>query len=173
MSLTKREGRSLQVGELIFAVGLAALGALALTQAHTINVPISGADVGPRVFPYLIGGVLTVLGIALVVQILRGRIGEAEEGEDVDTEAGTSWLTVGMLIVTIVVHVFLIIPIGWPFAAAVLFTGCAWVLGARPLWRAPIIGLVLALVIQWVFGGLLGLSLPPGPLLEGLEVFRG
>ena len=39
--------------------------------------------------------------------------------------------------------------------------------------RAALVGLVLGLVIQVIFGGLLGLSLPPGPLLEGVPFLRG
>jgi putative tricarboxylic transport membrane protein len=42
----------------------------------------------------------------------------------------------------------------------VLFTGAALALGARSWWRATLIGLALGVVTQFVFGVLLGLSLP-------------
>lgn len=171
-------GRRVPLGELIFAVGVAAVGGVILVGAGAIALPTNAADPGPRAFPRVVGAMTTLLGILLVITILRGRTGVAESGEDVDTEARTSWPTVGLLCAVLIGHVFLIIPLGWPVAASVLFIGCAWTLGARPLWRAVPIGIVLALIIQWVFGGLLGLSLPPGPLLSGpflsgLGVFGG
>ena len=108
----------------------------------------------------------------LVFQVLRGHRGSADEGEDVDLEAKTDWLTVGKLAGFVLLHAFLIVPLGWPVAAAILFFGAAWSLGARPWWRNLVTAIVLALVLQFVFGGLLGVSLPPG-FLEGFGVFGG
>jgi putative tricarboxylic transport membrane protein len=54
----------------------------------------------------------------------------------------------------------------------VLFFGCAWSLGARPWWRNLVTAIVLALILQFVFAGLLGVSLPAG-FLEGFGVFGG
>lgn len=160
-------------GELVLALVTAALGGYVLLAAGGITVPGSTNTLGPRAFPYLVGGMLLVAGIVLVVLILTGRAGEEEGGEDVDPTVRTDWLTVVLLVVILVVHVFTINVIGWPFAAALLFAGAAVVLGARPWWRAALAGLVLGLVIQVLFGGVLGLSLPPGPLLEGVPFLRG
>lgn len=160
-------------GELVLAAATAALGGYVLVAAGSITVPGSTNTLGPRAFPYLVGGMLVAAGVALVVLVLSGRAGEEEGGEDVDPTVRTDWLTVVLLVATLVVHVFTINVIGWPFAAAVLFAGAAVVLGARPWWRAALAGLVLGLVVQVIFGGLLGLSLPPGPLLEGVPFLRG
>lgn len=168
-----RAGARPPVGELVFALGIAAVGGLALATAGDINVPVSTADVGPRFFPYVVGGALLVIGLLLVVQVLRGQTGEAETGEDVDDEAGTDWRTVALLLAVMVAHVFLIVPLGWAVSAALLFTGSALTLGARPVWRVALIAVAVALVIQFAFGGLLGVSLPPGPLLDGVEVLGG
>lgn len=160
-------------GELLFALALVAIGALTVTGARGINVPLSGADIGPRVFPYVVGTLLTVFGALLCIQVLRGESGHEEDEEDIDTDKSTDWRTVGLLIAAIVVHVFLIVPVGWPIAAAVLFSASAWVLGARPWWRAILFGVLLALLIQFAFGGLLDVSLPPGPGLDRLGIFGG
>lgn len=160
-------------GELVLAVATTALGAYVLLAAGSITVPGSTNTLGPRAFPYLVGGMLLVVGVALVVLVLIGKAGEEEGGEDVDPTVRTDWLTVVLLVVTLVVHVFAINVVGWPFAAALLFGGSAVVLGARPWWRAALVGLALGLVVQVIFGGLLGLSLPPGPLLEGVPFLRG
>jgi len=51
----------------------------------------------------------------------------------------------------------------------VLFGGVAWSLGAKRWWAALLIGLALGLIVYVLFGGLLGLSLPSGPLLTWLD----
>ncbi|MEU4360890.1 tripartite tricarboxylate transporter TctB family protein [Promicromonospora sp. NPDC023987] len=160
-------------GELVLALATTALGTYVLVAAGSITVPGSTNTLGPRAFPYLVGGMLVVAGVVLVFLVLSGRAGEEEGGEDVDPNVRTDWLTVVLIVAILVVHVFAINVIGWPFAAAILFAGAAVVLGARPWWRAAVAGLVLGLVIQVIFGGLLGLSLPAGPLLEGVPFLRG
>ncbi|MFD7021363.1 tripartite tricarboxylate transporter TctB family protein [Promicromonospora sukumoe] len=160
-------------GELVLALATTALGAYVLVAAGSIIVPGSTNTLGPRAFPYLVGAMLVAAGLVLVALVLTGRGGQEEGGEDVDPTIRTDWLTVALLAVVLVVHVFAINVVGWPFAAALLFAGAAVVLGARPWWRAALVGLVLGLVIQVIFGGMLGLSLPAGPLLEGVSFLRG
>ncbi|MCB7135118.1 tripartite tricarboxylate transporter TctB family protein [Cellulosimicrobium marinum] len=160
-------------GALVLAGATAGLGLFVLLDAGTIVVPGSANTLGPRAFPYLVGAMLLVTGLVLLVAVWRGHGGSPEEGEDVDPDAPTDWLTVGLLGAVLLVHVWTINLLGWPFAAALLFAGAAVALGARPWWRAALLGLLLGLVVQVVFGGLLGLSLPPGPLLEGVGWLRG
>lgn len=69
-------------------------------------------------------------------------------------------------------HILLVERIGWPLAAAVLFLGVAWSLGARSPLRAAAIGLVLGLVVQVLFVTGLGVSLPAG-LLRGVPFLDG
>lgn len=176
MSTTHQErspDRTVPVGELGFAGGVVALGVFALVRAGSINEPLTAGSMGPRALPYLIGGALVLTGLAVIVAVLRGHRGEAEHGEDVADDEHTDWRVVGALTALFLVHVFLIIPAGWPVAATVLFSGSAIVLGAKPWWRAIVIGLLLALVLQASFAGGLGVSLPAGPLLEGVSFLDG
>lgn len=165
--------RRFPVGELLFALAVTALGVYAVLDARTINVPLTAGALGPRAMPYLVGALLLASGAATVVAVLTGRTGQAEEGEDVDPHAGTHWPTVALLVGVFVAHIALIVPLGWPVAATVLFAGSAIVLGARPWWRAVLIGAALALVVQVAMVGGLGLSLPAGPLLEGVPLLGG
>ncbi|QJW37963.1 tripartite tricarboxylate transporter TctB family protein [Cellulosimicrobium protaetiae] len=170
---TPTAGPRRRPGELVVAGTVAALGVFVLVDAGSIVVPGSASTLGPRAFPYLVGGMLLVAGLGLLVAVWRGRLGRPEEGEDVDPDAPTDWRTVGLLAALLLAHVYTINLLGWPVAATVLFAGGAIVLGARPWWRAIVLGALLALLVQVVFGGLLGLSLPPGPLLEGVTWLRG
>ncbi|MFF3027341.1 tripartite tricarboxylate transporter TctB family protein [Microbacterium sp. NPDC057944] len=158
---------SLPVGELVFAVLMVGLGVFAVAGVFAIHVPL-GATVGPRVFPIFVSAILLASAVAVLVGVLRGKRGAAEEGEDIDTSLPTDWLTLAKLAGLIVAHLLLIEPLGWAPAAAVLFGGVAWSLGAKKWWMAFLVGILLALVVQIVFGGLLGLSLPWGPALGWL-----
>lgn len=159
------------VGEYLFAALTAAIGIYVLIAANFIRIPLSSNTLGPRSFPYLVGALLLCAAIAVFVGIRRGRLGEADEGEDVDSTVDTDWVTVGKLIAFFTAHAYLIQFIGWPFAAAVLFAGSAWTLGAKRLRWAFAIALALAFTIYFLFGQLLGLSLPAGPLLDWIPFF--
>lgn len=168
-----RAGRPRVGGELVFALLVAGLGAFILLTTGDIYQPPSATTVGPRVFPYVVGTGLSVIGVLLVVAVLRGHTGQPEQSEDVDSEARTSWVTLALLAVVLVVHVNLIVPAGWPIAAAVLFFGCAVTLGERRFVRTALIAVALGVGLHLLFGQLLGVSLPPGPLLVNVPGFDG
>lgn len=161
-----------RIEEYVLGAGIAGLGVFTLVDSASIVVPGSTNAMGPRAFPYLVGGALVLAGVAVVIATMRGRFGQAEQGEDVDPAAGTDWTTVVMLIGFFLAHTVLLERIGWPLAAAVLFAGAAWALGARPWWKPAAIGIVMGLVLQVVFVAGLGLSLPAG-VFEGVPLLDG
>ena len=158
-----------KLGEYLFAGLALALGIFVFVGAFSIRVPGAGTQVGPRVFPFLVATILILSAAMVLVDVLRGRLADLEEGEDIDSSAGTDWVTLAKITAFVVAHIALLEVIGWPFAAAVLFGGVAWSLGAKRWWLALVIGLALGLLIYVLFGGLLGLSLPSGPLLTWLD----
>ena len=161
-------------GEYLFAAVCAALGVYAIVGAGFIRVPPGSASVlGPRVFPYAVGVLLVAASVAVIVQVARGRRGVPDDGEDIDPDAPTDWLTVVKLVAIFLSQLLLIEWAGWPVAVAVVFGGAAIVLGATRWWMALLIGLGLGLVTQLVFGAWLGLSLPAGPLLDWIPIFHG
>lgn len=162
-----RSRASLPIGELVFAVLMLALGVFALVGVFGIRVPV-GAQVGPTVFPLVVSILLLAASAAVIVGIFRGQRVELEEGEDIDESMSTDWLTLAKIVALIVAHLLLLEPIGWAPSAAILFGGVAWSLGAKRWWMAFLVGLLVALSVQIVFGGLLGLSLPWGPLFGWL-----
>jgi putative tricarboxylic transport membrane protein len=165
----RRETPSLRarLGEIIFAVLTIALGMFALVGSFGIRVPESNR-VGPTVFPVLVAVILVIAGGAVLIGVIRGHLGSPEESEDVDLSHKPDWLTIAKLVGLLVAHLLLIDLIGWAFAAALLFGGAAWSLGAKRWWVALLVGLGLGLTVQIVFGLMLGLSLPLGPALAWL-----
>ena len=154
-----------RVGELIFASLVLVLGIATFVGAFAIRTP-AGVAVGPRVFPFLVSAILVGAGIALVVGVLRGRLGVREEGEDIDPNAKTDWWTIGKIVALIVSVIFLLEILGWWLVAALLFGGSAWALGAKRWWLAFLIGLCLGIGTQLLFGEVLGLFLPRGMLFD-------
>ncbi|MFD7660777.1 tripartite tricarboxylate transporter TctB family protein [Actinosynnema sp. NPDC059797] len=160
-----------KVEEGAFAGLVVALGVFTLLDTPAIPAAGQAGTVGPRAFPYAVGALLLATGLATLVAVLRGRLGPAEEAEDVDPTARTDWLTVAKLVAVLVAHLVLIEPVGWPVAGAVLFLGAAWTLGAV-WWKALPVAVALALVAQVVFASGLGLSLPAG-IFEGVPLLDG
>lgn len=162
-----RRSPSVPIGELVFAGIMVALGVFSVVGIFLIHVPV-GMKAGPTVFPIFVSIILLASALTVLIGVLRGERGGAEEAEDVDTSLSTDWVTLAKLAGLVVTHLLLIEPLGWAPAAAVLFGGVAWSLAAKRWWMAFLIGIVVALVIQVAFGGLLGLSLPWGPALGWL-----
>lgn len=148
------------------AAALVLIGAYTLYDASTLRVGF-GDPVGPRAFPYAIGGVMVVLGILLVVATARGDRGEVEGGEDVDLSQRADWLTVLKLVGILVFTIATIDWLGWAITGAVLFAGAAWALGSRTLIRDVLVGAVLAVGSWYAFYSGLGIALSPG-ILDGI-----
>jgi putative tricarboxylic transport membrane protein len=157
-------GRS--TGEFVMALLLAALGLYLILDAANIAVPGSANQVGPRFFPYLIGGVIVATGVALAARVWRGDRGPADESEDVDPTAGTSWQAVGIISVAFLAQALLINVIGWPLAVALMFAMVAWALGARGFVRPFLAGIITSAVVWIIFVKGLNVALPGGTLLE-------
>ncbi len=160
-------------GEAIFAGVILGIGVMGFVAGAGIQTPPSASDIGPRAFPFLVSALLVVVGVSLLVRLRLRYVGVPDDSEDVDPSVKTDWLTVAKVVGFTIVHIALIVPLGWPVAAAVLFFGTAWSLGAKPWWRNAVISVLLSLALQFVFAGLLGVSLPTGFLLEGIGILHG
>jgi len=163
---TTAEPAGRNTGELALTVLLAGLGLYLVLDASSIAVPGSTNTVGPRFFPYLVGGLVLATAVALGVRVFRGDRGPADESEDVDLTAGTSWRAVAIIAVAFLAHALLINVVGWPLAVALMFGVVAWALGARGIVRPLLAGGVTAVVVWIVFVKALGVALPGGTLLE-------
>lgn len=153
--------RSLRIESMAFVGLLIVLSIAVLIATTTIREPPGSTNtLGARVVPYAVGGLMLVSALAVLVSQLRGRFGNAEAGEDVDLEHGTSWGVTGIVCLSFLSLILTIPHLGWPLGVTILFTGAALALGAKRWWAAVLIGLALGVITQFVFGSLLGLSLP-------------
>ena len=145
---------------------LAALGLYTVFDATTLKVGFAD-PVGPRVFPYVIGSVMVLLGILLAVATARGDRGEPEGGEDVDLDARPDMVTVLKLVGILVFNIATIDFLGWAVTGAILFAGCAWSLGSRTPVRDIVIGVVISVGSWYFFYSGLDIPLSPG-ILDGI-----
>lgn len=154
--------------ELVVSVLLAGAGAVVIIDAMRMSTGFTQrGPVGPTAMPLVIGALLVLVAVALAVDVLRGGRGAAEGGEDVDLSTPPEWRTVALLVGVFVANIVLIDIVGFPIAGTLLFWGAAFALGSRHWVRDPLIAVALALVTYVVFGELLGVTLPGGPL-EGV-----
>ncbi|MCH1884261.1 tripartite tricarboxylate transporter TctB family protein [Agrococcus sp. ARC_14] len=153
--------RAARIEAMAFVGLIIVLSIAVLIATTTIREPPGSTNtLGARVVPYAVGGLMLVSAIVVLVAQLRGRFGEAEEGEDIDTEHGTSWGVTGIVLLSFLSLMLTIPHLGWPLGVTILFTGASIALGAKRWWAAVLIGLAMGVVTQLIFGTLLGLSLP-------------
>ncbi len=161
-----RKGAGRSWGELAMCGLVVAIGLALLLGAASIAIPGSSNTVGPRFFPYLVGAALVAVGLALGVLVWRGQRAPSEDNEDVDANAGTSWVSVAVIAVAFMAHALLINVVGWPLAVTLMFATVAKALGARGWWQPLAAGGVVSVVVWLVFVKLLNVALPGGVLLE-------
>jgi putative tricarboxylic transport membrane protein len=136
-------------GQYLLAAALALVGLWTIIDARSLTVGF-GDPVGPRVFPYVVGGSVLVLAVLLAVATARGDVAEGEEGEDIDLTSPPDWVTVGKLVGILLLNMLLVNVLGWAITGALLFAGCAWALGSRTFVRDLVVGAVLS-VATWYF----------------------
>ncbi len=151
-------------GELLVSIGLAILGIFVLAGTQEISTGGGYSQVGPRAFPYMIGGGLVILGGILSWQAVSGGwrnvpLDEAHEQPD--------WVAFAILSAGVLLHMASIGWAGFVLASTFLFMLIARGFGSRRLFRDIVVGLLLSTVAFFVFTHGLGLNLPSG-LLGGL-----
>lgn len=153
--------------ETLLALGVIALGLLALYETTRIPVSPMYAQVGPTAVAYLASVLLIGLGGALLVQSVSGRwISDPAESETELDLHGLGWLLLGL-----VLNVGLIDPLGFIPASVLLFACTSRAFGSRRPWRDMLIGLVLSAIAYFGFAELLGINIGAG--LLGADLLGG
>ena len=150
-----------RTGELLISLGLLALCAYIIIDSQTIAQTQRYEQLGPRLFPMLIGFGLGVFGAVLGWHALTGgwrNLPEQEEHKNPD------WLAFLWVSAAIVLQMALIKWIGFVLASTLLFVLVARGFGSRRLVRDAGFGLAISLTAYLLFTQALKLNLPAGPL---------
>jgi putative tricarboxylic transport membrane protein len=155
--------RSVRPGELAISLGLVALGAFVLWETRSIADAGGYAQVGPRLFPYLVGAGMAVCGAVLAWHAVAGGwrhvpLDEAHDAPD--------WKAFVVISAGIVAHMILIGYAGFVLAGIVLFVLVARGFGSTRLVRDALIAIVLTVVVYVVFTYGLSLKLPGMPFIK-------
>lgn len=151
-------------GELLISLALLALGTFVVLETQGIAETQGYSQVGPRLFPYLIGTGLTLCGAWLAWQALTGgwRNAPADDG----THAAPDRMAFVIISAGVLLHMVLIGWAGFILASALLFVLIARGFGSTRPVRDVLIAAVLSTVVYFLFTHGLGLSLPAGPFGE-------
>jgi putative tricarboxylic transport membrane protein len=153
--------------ELLLGLGIAALGAFLLYETGEIRVAPVYAKVGPRVIPYLVGGIMAALGLILAWQSWRAMQAAGPTLAHEQAEERTDWLPIGAIAVGLIQQILLFEPLGFMPTAAILFFCVAYGFGSRRYLRDAVIAIALAVIAYVGFVHVLGLNLPAGTLFSG------
>ena len=96
-----------------------------------MDVPQGSSIISPQTFPYIVSAFTSLVGIGLITQVLRGRLGTPEGDEPGDPFLGANFKTMAMISTAIALHVILLEIAGYVIAATVCFFGVAYAFGSR------------------------------------------
>lgn len=148
-------------GQLIIALAVLALGIGVVAMTASVEVSPIYSRVGPRLFPFMVGGLMTLMGLLLLRDLWSGRW--ACEATDPDSP-GIDWKPLGLVALGLVLNILLIERIGFILASTLMFTLVARAFSASSLWKAALIGFVLAALAYFGFADLLGLRMGDDPI---------
>ena len=156
-------GSRIHPGELLISLGLLALGLFVIWETRSIAETQGYAQIGPRLFPYIVGLGLTLCGAVLAWHAIAGgwrNVPLDREGHD-----APDWMAFGIISAGIVLHMIIIGWAGFIIAGTLLFVLVARGFGSKKPVRDAIIAVVVTVVVYFVFTRALGLKLPATPLL--------
>ena len=154
-------------GELAFAGSLLILGLIVVFDTATMLVPPASGTIGPQIFPYLVSGFLILVSLGIIVQILRGNLGQPEGTEFGDTIEKTDFKTLLIVAGTMATYPLLIERAGFIVASTVAFFGVSFAFGAKNMPKNLLVSLIFSLIVYFSFTRGLNVNLPSG-ILRGI-----
>ncbi|QDF96342.1 hypothetical protein CJ010_07225 [Azoarcus sp. DD4] len=148
-------------GELLISLALLALGTFVVLETGGIAETQGYSQIGPRLFPYLIGTGLSVCGTWLAWQALTG--GWRNVPQDDGTHAAPDRMAFVVVSAGVLLHMVLIAWAGFILASALLFVLVARGFGSTRPVRDLVLALALSTAAYFLFTHGLGLTLPAGP----------
>lgn len=145
-----------RTADIISGIVLAGTGIFVVLAALDIQ-SVFGERLPPRTLPMTLGFTTLVTGGMLSIRAYFYR-GEDLEVHWPDREG---WLRLAVTLVTLVIYLVLIEPLGVAVASLIFSTLLIWYLDRKPI-RSLCVGVIVAIVIQFVFVNILQLPFPQG-----------
>jgi len=130
-------------------------------------VPPASGTIGPQIFPYLVSGFLILVSLGIIIQILRGNLGQPEGTEFGDTIEKTDFKTLLIVAGTMATYPLLIERAGFVVASTVAFFGVSFAFGAKNTPKNLLVSLIFSLIVYFSFTRGLNVNLPSG-ILRGI-----
>ncbi|MCG0279032.1 MAG: tripartite tricarboxylate transporter TctB family protein [Thermanaeromonas sp.] len=151
--------RTQRAADITSGLALAILGVVSLMASLSIH-GVTGEHLHPRTLPLLLSWI--VLGAGLLLSILSWANRSKDKPVDWPESAGLKRILVTLL--SIVIYLVLLEPLGFSLSSFVFITFLTWYLG-RYRWFVSLgLGILAGSAISFVFIHFLGLTLPTGPL---------
>jgi putative tricarboxylic transport membrane protein len=154
-------------GELVFASSLFLLGLFVAWDTSRMDIPQGSSIVSPQTFPYMVAAFTSFVGLGLLIDVLRGRLGTPDGDEPGDPFVPANFKTMAIVAIAIALHVILLDIAGYIIAATVCFFGVSFGFGSRKYLKDFLVSLVFALVVYFSFTKGLNINLPSG-IFEGV-----
>ena len=132
-----------------------------------MDIPQGSSIVSPQTFPYMVAAFTSFVGLGLIIEVLRGRLGTPDGDEPGDPFVPANFKTMTVVAVAIILHVILLDIAGYVVAATVCFFGVSYGFGSRKYLKDFGISLTFALVVYFSFTKGLNINLPSG-FFEGV-----
>ena len=132
-----------------------------------MDIPQGSSIVSPQTFPYMVAAFTSFVGLALFVDVIRGKLGTPDGDEPGDPFMPANFKTMAIVAIAIALHVILLEIAGYVIAATVCFFGVSFGFGSRKYLKDFVISLIFALVVYFSFTKGLNINLPSG-FFEGV-----
>jgi putative tricarboxylic transport membrane protein len=149
------------IRDLALALGVLLLAVVVGWQTTKIGGGAIYAKVGPTVFPWMVSGMLAILGGFLVLHAVTGGWSHEEDPGDID------WPSLAWMTAALVSNVALIEIAGFIIASSIMYVFAARSFGSTAPMRDAAIGFTLALLSYVGFDRVLGYKIGSG-LIESL-----
>lgn len=155
----------MQLSDRVTGLFLVALGGLA-AYGGSLLPPVPGQQVGPNVFPMVIGAGLALSGALIALGVGRSFEATAEAEPPAEPSEAPAWARGAMALVPpglLLFYVFAVDRLGFALTAAAMVLTLALTLGARLRLAVPL-AIGAPVVVHLMFAKLLRVPLPPGLL---------
>ena len=116
-----------------------------------MDIPQGSSIVSPQTFPYMVAAFTSFVGLALFVDVIRGKLGTPDGDEPGDPFMPANFKTMAIVAIAIALHVILLEIAGYVIAATVCFFGVSFGFGSRKYLKDFVISLIFALVVYFSF----------------------